>query len=84
MRIISDLYTTSNALNQAMQAYILGAYFAIISTINNYILGREITLYSGGRFAGVGNAVELALILTLVCWGRVNVLNIGWNHCNSW
>ena len=63
--IIWDLYTTSKELNNAMQAYVFGCYVAIITTINNYILGREIKLYSGGRFAGVGNAVDLALILTL-------------------
>jgi len=63
--IIWDLYTTSKALNNVMQAYIFGCYVAIITTINNYILGREIKLYSGGRYAGVGNAVDLALILTL-------------------
>jgi O-antigen ligase len=63
--LIWDLYTTSKDLKNAMQAYILGAYVAIFATINNYILGREIKLYSGGRYAGVGNAVDLALILTL-------------------
>jgi O-antigen ligase len=63
--IIWDLYTTSKALNNAMQAYILGCYVAIITTFNNFILGREIRLYSGGRYAGVGNAVELALILAI-------------------
>jgi len=63
--IIWDLYNTLKALNNAMQAYILGAYVAIISTIHNYVIGREIKLYSGGRYAGTGNAVDLALILTL-------------------
>jgi O-antigen ligase len=63
--IIWDLYTTSKALKAALQAYILGAYVAIVSTIINYIHGQEIALYSGGRYAGVGNAVELALALAL-------------------
>lgn len=63
--LIWDLYTSTKAINQALQAYILGAYVAIVTTIINYALGREIELYSGGRYAGVGNAVELALTLTL-------------------
>jgi O-antigen ligase len=63
--IIWDLYTTPHALSNAMQAYIVGCYVAITSTINNYIIGRQINLYSGGRYAGVGNAVDLALVLTL-------------------
>jgi len=63
--LIWDLYTTSKDLKNAMQAYILGAYVAIFTTIQNYMLGKEIKLYSGGRYAGVGNAVDLALVLTL-------------------
>ena len=62
--IIWDLYHTYTAVNTALQVYILGSYIAIVSTIYDYIIGREISLYSGGRYAGVGNAVELALILT--------------------
>jgi O-antigen ligase len=63
--IIWDLYITLKALNQALQVYIFGSYILILTTIINYAIGREISLYSGGRYAGVGNAVELALILTL-------------------
>jgi hypothetical protein len=67
-----DFYTTPNALNSALQAYILGAYITIGSTISNYLAGVEISAYSPGRFSGAGlNAVDLALILTLglpVAW----------------
>jgi O-antigen ligase len=48
-----------------MQAYVLGCYIAIVTTIINYSIGRTIRVYDIGRYAGVGNAVELALTLTL-------------------
>jgi O-antigen ligase len=63
--IIWDLITTPDRLYAALQAYVLGAYISIGSTIVDYIRGQEIKLYSGGRYAGIGNAGELALILTL-------------------
>jgi len=63
--IIWDLITTKEELYAAMQAYILGCYIAIITTIINYVIGRTIRVYDIGRYAGVGNAVELALTLTL-------------------
>jgi O-antigen ligase len=65
MYIIWDLYLTLKAVNSALQVFVAGCYVLIITTVFNYSLGREIGLYSGGRFAGVGNADELALILTL-------------------
>jgi O-antigen ligase len=58
-----------------MQTYILGAYVAIFSTVYNYVLGQEIKLYSGGRYAGVGNANDLALVLTIglpIAWHLVS------------
>jgi O-antigen ligase len=71
MYIMWDLYLTLKAVNSALQVFVLGCYVLIITTVINYSLGREIGLYSGGRFAGVGNANDLALILTLglpVAW----------------
>ena len=63
--IIWDLYVTLKEVNKALQVYVLGCYVLIFTTVINFALGHEIGLYSEGRFAGVGNAVELALILTL-------------------
>jgi O-antigen ligase len=76
--IIWDLITNENELNNAMQAFILGCYVAIITTVNNFIIGREIKIYEAGRFAGVGNAVELALTLTLgipIAWHLASSIN---------
>lgn len=70
--ILWDLYTTPKDLRTALEAYIIGAYVTIGSSIYNYISGQEISTYSGGRYAGSElNAVDLALILTLglpVAW----------------
>jgi O-antigen ligase len=70
--ILWDLYETPNAMRSALQVYILGAYVAIGSTIYAYLNGQEISIYSGGRYAGANvNAVDLALILILgipVAW----------------
>jgi O-antigen ligase len=64
--ILWDLYTSKNELIAGMQAYILGSYVTIISTVINYVQGQQIYLYSGGRYAGAGlNAVDLALTLSL-------------------
>ena len=64
--ILWDLYETPISVRAALQAYILGAYVAIGSTIYNYLIGQEISAYSEGRYAGANvNAVDLALILTL-------------------
>jgi O-antigen ligase len=65
MYIIWDLYLTLKAVNKALQVFVFGCFILIFTTVINYTLGREISLYSGGRYAGVGNANELALILTL-------------------
>jgi O-antigen ligase len=70
--ILWDLYRTPNALRSAMEAYILGAYVSIFSTIFNYLIGQGISLYEAERYAGSSmNAVDLALILALglpVAW----------------
>lgn len=70
--ILWDLYRTPDGLRSAMEAYILGAYVAIFSTIFNYLSGQGISPYQAERYAGAGmNAVDLALILALglpVAW----------------
>lgn len=67
--IISDLYATPTALQAGLQAYILGAYISIASTIFNYF--HDIEFYSR-RYAGAGMHVnDLALTLALgipVAW----------------
>ncbi len=64
--ILWDLCTTPEALRAVLQAYILGAYVTIGSTIANYLGGRGISPYEEGRYTGAGlNAVDLALILVL-------------------
>jgi hypothetical protein len=70
--LIWDLYDTPAALKSGLQAYVLGAWVAVISTIGNYVAGREFRLYSGGRYSATGvNPGDLVLILTLalpVAW----------------
>ncbi len=63
--ILWDLYTTPKALRMALQAYILGAYVTVGSTILNYLAGQKISAYEE-RYAGSNvNANDLALILAL-------------------
>ena len=81
--IIWDLYKTFPALNAALQTFILGAYIAVFSTVYNYLRGREIKLYSGGRYAGVGNAVDLALVLAIglpIAWHLVSSSDVRLNN----
>lgn len=64
--MIWELLTEMQSLGAALQAYILGSYVAIISTLFNYFSGVTISEYEYGRFAGAGlDAVDQALILTL-------------------
>jgi O-antigen ligase len=63
--IIWDLYSSTNEFNKGIQTFILGCYILIITTVINYTLGREIKIYSGGRYAGVGNAGDMALVLSI-------------------
>jgi O-antigen ligase len=67
--ILWDLYTTPKALKAGLQAYVLGAYVAIGSTIFNYLKGPEST-YT--RYSATGfNPNDLGLILALgipVAW----------------
>jgi len=60
--ILWDLYSTQKDLRAALQAYILGAYIAIGSTIFNYFAGQAIE----GRYTAAGfNANDLSLTLAL-------------------
>ena len=67
--ILWDLYTTPEALKAGLQAYVLGAYVAIGSTIANYLTGveRGYLRYSATGF----NPNDLGLMLALgipVAW----------------
>ena len=70
--ILWDLYDTPAALRAALQAYVLGAYVSIGSTVATYLAGNPISELDLPRYAGAGlDANELALILTLgipVAW----------------
>lgn len=61
--ILWDLYTTPEALRSGLQAYVLGAYVSIGSTIYNYLTAPEATSL---RFVATGfNPNDLGLILAL-------------------
>jgi O-antigen ligase len=66
--ILWDLYTTPKAVKAGLQAYVLGAYVSIGSTIFNYLSGIERHM----RYAATGfNANELGFIVALgipVAW----------------
>jgi O-antigen ligase len=65
MWLIWDLYTTSDRLRIGMQAYVLGAYVSVFSTINNYLVGTT-TGRGDIRYAGFAfNENVVALIMTL-------------------
>ena len=70
--VLWDLYTTPQALRAGLQAYVLGAYVVIGSTVSNYLAGNAFYDYSLARYTGAGlNANDLALILALglpVAW----------------
>jgi O-antigen ligase len=71
--ILWDLYTTPAALKAGLQAYVLGAYVSIGSTVANYLAGRAASDFSSWRrYTGAGlDANSLALILALglpVAW----------------
>ena len=67
--ILWDLYKTSEALNAGLQAYVLGAYVAIGSTMANYLMNTD---PGTRRFAATGfNVNDLGVILALgipVAW----------------
>ena len=70
--VLWDLYRTTQALRAGLQAYILGAYVSIGSTILNFLHGHQIERYAEGRFAGADvNACDLVVILAMglpVAW----------------
>jgi len=74
--ILWDLYATRREMVAGMQAYVLGGWVAVGSTMYNYYLGVQISTYSGGRYSATGvNAVEQALMLSLcltVAWFLVS------------
>ena len=67
--ILWDLYTTPKALKAGLQAYVLGAYVSIGSTIFNYLKGIE---FNNLRYSATGfNANDLGFIVALgipVAW----------------
>jgi len=64
--MIWDLITTEKIFRFSLFAFIVGTYFVIIDSINNFIKGQIISEWDIGRFSGGGqNAVELALLLSL-------------------
>lgn len=61
--ILWDLFDNSAALNAGLQAYVLGAYVAIVSTIVNYLSGIDSVQT---RFAATGfNENDLGITLAL-------------------
>lgn len=65
MLICWDVYQTPDQLRAGLQAYVLGAYVLVISTIFNYLSGNVSVQYEG-RYSATGvNAVDVALILIL-------------------
>jgi len=67
--VLWDLYTSPAALKAGLQAYVLGAYVSVVSTVANYLAGSETTHL---RYAASGfNANDIGLILALgipVAW----------------
>ncbi|MBK8616100.1 MAG: O-antigen ligase family protein [Anaerolineales bacterium] len=65
MLIFWEMFQKPNELMGGLQAYVLGTYVLILSTIFNYINGNVAVAYEG-RYSATGvNAVDLALILML-------------------
>jgi O-antigen ligase len=67
--IIWDLYTTSEAVSAGLQAYVLGAYVVIASTVSNYLTGTETTWlrYSAKGYQADTTGLFLAIGLP-VAW----------------
>ncbi|MCP4420167.1 MAG: hypothetical protein GY805_26480, partial [Chloroflexi bacterium] len=62
--LIWDLFTTSEEVKIGHQAYVLGAYVSVWSTISNYLAGN--TTGNSGRYTGFGfNSNGLAMILVI-------------------
>jgi O-antigen ligase len=65
MLIVWEMFQKPSDLTAGLQAYILGAFVAIASTIYNYLTGNVSVVYEGRYSASGVNAVDLALILIL-------------------
>lgn len=64
--ILWDLITTPGDLRNGMQAFILGGYVGIGSSLYNFITNQLISTWEVGRYTGASqNAVEFAMILSL-------------------
>jgi O-antigen ligase len=76
--IISDLYSSTQALHVGLQTYVLGAYLGIANTIYSYCNASEFYYH---RYSGAGFHVnDLGLILALgipVAWYLTLVENHG-------
>jgi O-antigen ligase len=65
MLIYWDLFQRPEDLLSGLQAFVLGAYVLIVSTVYNYLAGRVAVQYEG-RYSATGvNANDVALILLL-------------------
>lgn len=61
-----DLYTTPKAMQAAMQAYVLGEYVSVYSTIKGFMAGSFSASGDYGRYAaGVFDPNDLGIILAL-------------------
>jgi O-antigen ligase len=60
-----DMFQKPNELRAGLQAYVIGAYVLVVSTIYNYLAGNVAVQYEG-RYSATGvNANDVALILIL-------------------
>jgi len=65
MMIIWEMLQDHDELNAALQAYVLGAFVPILSTLSNYLRGVSAVKWQV-RYSATGvNAVDMALILLL-------------------
>ncbi len=65
MLIYWDVFREAEKLRAGIQAYILGAYVLVASTVYNFLLGKTAVAYEG-RYSATGvNAVDAALILMI-------------------
>ncbi len=64
--LLWDVYAAPATLQAGLQAYVLGAWVAVASTISNYIAGNEFRVYSGGRYSADSvNPGDLVLLLAI-------------------
>ena len=76
--IIWDIYTTPAMVRVGMQAYVLGAWVSVYSTLSNYLAGNlahtgsKWTRYSGLGFNANGLAIVLAIGLPIAWYLVIN------------